>query len=122
MYSLKEFVWLANRSEGAFWAAVAGIGSSWQVIFTRLVQFRRGLQAYARLAHGNGTADNVQERALCHLNRASLRLWEAFRVSECKPFEVIVDGEKINKCGKHGDKQNCRNEYEGLVRQHIFPK
>ena len=122
MYSLKEFIWLSNRSEGAFWASISGIGDGWQLIFTRIVMFRQSLQFYAKRFHHNGNIDEIQERAVCHLNRASLRLWPAYRKAECKPYDIQVDGEKINKCGRHGDKLSCRKDYEGLVNKHIFPR
>lgn len=113
---------MARRSEAGFWAEVAPIGSSWQVILTRLSIYRRCLQAYGKFCHGNGVADEIQVRALEHLNRAAMRLWRDFRKAECKPYTAMVQQESINKCGKHGDKLKCKAEYEAIVGKHIFPR
>lgn len=122
MYSRADFIRMANRSDAGFWAEVASIGSSWHVILMRLTYYRRCLTAYGKLCHGNGVADEIQMRALEHLNRASMRLWQDFRKAECKPYTVEIEKEKINKCGRHGDKLKCKAEYEALVGKYIFPR
>ena len=72
MLSLNEFLFMAGRPWQEFWGVVRQNAPNQAVVY--LKNWQIALHAYAKRNHGNGTADDIQLRAMEHEKKLYIKL------------------------------------------------
>ena len=116
----QDFVWLCSRSHDAFWGLVKGNCPNDGA--RSMNQMQRALHRYAKMNPGNGKPDEIQMRAVEHLNQIYKKLWDSYRKRVCTPYQTVEKDtfEKHWHCGKHGSKLKCKAEFEAWIKANSY--